>query len=382
MLEESDLDALLVSGDFSAGMNYYWLSGHMPRDFQLNYSRPHIMVLPRAGEPFLYVYDVNAANARALSWVDDVVAYVPPFSGVGLGDELRARGLGSARIGAELGDDQRLLFPAAALTEIASVCPHIQLLDAAPLIWRLRMLKSDAEVDYIEAANRINGDGLRAAFAAIGVGDDEDEIARILGRSIVDAGAIRPPYAQVNVLCEAKSRLLGGGSRLLGPVSEYALAEGDLLFVDTGAVTAGYWGEFARMASAGEPAPAKRGHHDAIRSIVQRSTFESMHAGATSREIVEHLVALYREHGYGEEQYGPYVATPPLHYCHGVGLAGSEPPFIRHDSEQALEPGMVITVEAYISVDGMLYASEEDILVTDGEPRILSPLDEGLFLLG
>ena len=43
---------------------------------------------------------------------------------------------------------------------------------------------------------------------------------------------------------------------------------------------------------------------------------------------------------------------------------------------------MVITVEAYLSVEGMTYASEEDVLVTAEGPRILSPLDEGLFLLG
>jgi hypothetical protein len=42
---------------------------------------------------------------------------------------------------------------------------------------------------------------------------------------------------------------------------------------------------------------------------------------------------------------------------------------------------MVITVEAYLSVDGMTYASEEDVLVAPDGPRVLSPLDEGLFLL-
>jgi Xaa-Pro dipeptidase len=382
LLEEQCLAALVVSGDFSAGMNYYWLSGHLPRDFQLNYSRPHIMVLPLRGEPFLYVYDVNAANAREQSWVDDVAAYTPPFDGADLGRVLREHGLASGRVGFELGEDQRLLFPALALTELAATCPAIEVVDAAALIWRLRMLKSDAEVEYIEQANRINADGLRAAFAAIRVGDDELDIARILGRSIVDAGAVRPPYAQINVLTEAKSRVLGGGSRLGGPLPEYALADGDLLFVDTGAVTAGYWGEFARMASVGEPSAAKRAHHDAIRSIVQRSIAESLVAGATYRDVVEHLVALYREHGYGEDQFGAYVRTPPLHYCHGVGLAGSEPPFIRHDSTEALEPGMVITAEAYISVDGMTYASEEDVLITAAAPRLLSPLDEGLFAVG
>jgi Xaa-Pro aminopeptidase len=104
LLEERSLDALVVSGDFSAGMNYYWLSGHLPRDFQLNYSRPHVMVLPLRGAPFLYVYDVNAENARGLSWVDDVVPYVPPFDGAALGDSLRARGVVRARFGLELGE--------------------------------------------------------------------------------------------------------------------------------------------------------------------------------------------------------------------------------------------------------------------------------------
>jgi Xaa-Pro dipeptidase len=382
LLDERGLDALLVSGDFSAGMNYYWLSGHMPRDFQLNYSRPHVMVLPLRGEPFLYVYDVNVENARELSWVGDVVGYVPPFDGAALGKVLHARGLAAARLGMELGEDQRLFFPAAAMAELAGECPHLQLLDASELIWRLRTIKSDAEVAYIEESNRINGNALRRAFELIASGDDEVDVARIVGRSIVDEGAVRPPYAQVNVLSEAKSRARGGSSRLLGPMEEYALAAGDLLFVDSGAVTAGYWGEFVRMASVGEPSAAKRAHHDAIRSIVQRSTRESMHVGATFRDIVDELVGLYREHGYGEDQYGPYVRPAPLHYCHGVGLAGSEPPFIRHDSDAALEPGMVITVEAYLSVDGMTYASEEDVLVTPDGPRILSPLDEGLFLLG
>jgi Xaa-Pro dipeptidase len=295
---------------------------------------------------------------------------------------LHARGLASARLGAELGEDQRLFLPAATLSELGGECPQLKLLDASELIWRLRMIKSDAEVAYIEESNRINGDALRHAFELIACGDDEIDVARIVGRSIVDAGAVRPPYAQVNVLSEAKSRARGGSSRLLGPMAEFVLADGDLLFVDSGAVTAGYWGEFVRMASVGEPSAAKRAHHDAIRSIVQRSTRESMVVGATFRDIVDELVDLYREHGYAADQYGPYVRASPLHYCHGVGLAGSEPPFIRHDSDATLEPGMVITVEAYLTVEGMTYASEEDVLVASEGPRILSPIDEGLVLLG
>lgn len=378
LLEEAGLDALLVSGDFSAGMNYFWLSGHMPRDFQLNYSRPHVLVLPLRGEPFLFVYDVNVENARAASWVDDVVAYTPPFDGAALGDALRARGLGSARVGAELGEDQRIFFPAGELPRIG-----VELVDATPLLWRLRTIKSDAELARIEEACRINGEGIARAFARLHAGDDELEVARALGVSLVETGAVRPPYAQINVLSAAKSRALGGGSRLLGPLPEYTLARGELLFVDTGAINLGYWGEFARMAVVGgEPTDEQRAHHEAIRSIVRSSIRESLHVGASFRDVVEQLVALYRGHGYGEEQYGAYVRAQPLHYCHGVGLAGSEPPFVRRDSDELLEPGMVITPEAYVTVDGMLYASEEDVAITPDGPRILSPVDTGLFLAG
>lgn len=378
LLEEAGLDALLVSGDFSAGMNYFWLSGHMPRDFQLNYSRPHVLVLPLHGDPFLFVYDVNVENARAASWVDDVVPYTPPFDGAALGDVLRARGLGSARIGAELGEDQRLFFPAGELSRIG-----VELVDAAPLLWGLRAIKSEAEVARIEEACRINGEGIARAFARLKAGDDELEVARALGVSLVEAGAVRPPYAQINVLSAAKSRARGGGSRLLGPLPEYALERGELLFVDTGAINLGYWGEFARMAVVGgEPTDEQRSHHEAIRSIVRSSIRDSLHVGASFRDVVERLVELYREHGYGEEQYGAYVRAQPLHYCHGVGLAGSEPPFVRHDSHEPLEPGMVITPEAYVTVGGMLYASEEDVAITPDGPRVLSPVDTGLFVTG
>jgi Xaa-Pro dipeptidase len=371
LLADAGLDALVVTGDFSAGMNYFWLSGHMPRDFQLNYSRPHLMVLPLHGEPFLYVYDVNAENARTSSWVEDVVAYTPPFSGVDFAEAMRARGV-SGRLGLELGEHQRLFFPAGELRHLGDVA------DATPLLTRLRMLKDDAEIAAIERACAVNADGLARAFARLGAGDDEADVARALGASIVEAGAVRPPYAQINVLTQAKSEALGGGSRLLGPLPEYELSDGDLLFVDTGAIVDGYWGEFARMASVGEPSPAQVAHHDAIRDIVSRSITESLHVGATFRDVVERLASLYREHGYGEEQYGAYLRTPPLHYCHGVGLAGSEPPFIRHDSDETLEAGMVITPEAYLTVDGMLYASEEDVVVTEAGPRLLSPRDTGL----
>ena len=381
LMERDGLDALLVTGDFSAGLNYYYLSGHMPRDYQLNFSRPHVMVLPREGEPFLFLYGVNAENARDASWVEDVIAYAPPFSGAELARALAARGLHRGRIGAELGFDQRLAMPVAELRSLEARLDGGELVDASALLWELRSIKTPAEVAYVKEADRINGEGLALAFSRMRAGDTEVDAARVVGAALIESGAYRPPYAQLLLVSEAKSRGLGHASRMLGPLPEYALEPGRLLFVDSGVIVNGYWGEFNRMAVVGEPTPEQTRHHDNIRAVVGRSVDEALRPGVTFREVIELMAGFYRDCGYTEEQFGNYLGPPFMHLCHGLGLQGSEPPFVRYDSEQVLEPGMVLSCEAYLRVDDMTYGSEEDVVITDDGCEVLSSRDPGLYVI-
>jgi Xaa-Pro dipeptidase len=379
---EAGLDALLVTGDFAAGMNYFYLSGHLPRDFQLNYSRPHVMVLPVEGDAFAYVYGINVENAKDMGWVDDVVAYAPPFSGAGLADVLRARGLGTATIGVELGVDQRIAMPVGDFLALRDGLPGASFVDAAGVLWALRAIKSDPEIALIEVADAINGAALARAFARIKPGDTEVDAARAVGASLIEEGAFRPPYGQLNLVSQAKSRALGHRARMLGPLGEFTLEEGDLLFVDSGVVVGGYWGEFNRMAVVGEPSAEQRGHHDAIREIVRRSVADALKPGVPFREVIERMASYYRDLGYAESQFANYLGPPFMHLCHGLGLASSEPPFVRHDSDGVLEPGMVLSCEAYLTADGMTYGSEEDVVITAEGNRVLSSRDPGLFVIG
>lgn len=381
LMDRHGLDALLVTGDFSAGMNYYYLSGHLPRDYQLNYSRPHVMVLPKDGEPFLWIYGINVENAKAQSWVDDVRAYDPPFSGEALATALKEQGLGAATIGVELGVDQRLFIPLAEYRALEAALPDASFVDAAPVIWQLRMIKSETEVRYITEADRINATALESGFADTSPGDSEVDVARHIGVRMVEAGAVRPPYGQILVVSHAKSRKLGHTSRMLGPLEEFRLEPGDLLFVDSGAVVGGYWGEFNRMAVVGEPSETQRRHHRNIVEIVERSIAEALRPGVSYRQVIELMVGFYRELGYDEEQFWNYLGPPYMHLCHGIGLASSEPPFVRHDSEDVLETSMVVSCEAYLRDDGMTYGTESDVLITDDGAEVLSGSDPGLYTI-
>ena len=382
LMDAEGIDVLIATGDFSAGLNYYYFSGHQPRDYQLNYSRPHIMVLPRDGDPFLYVYNVNEQNARDLSWVDDVVPYNPPFHGAGLAEQLIARGYGAARIGAELGTDQRVAMPIREYQAMLEGLPGATFVDAGPLIWQLRMVKSAAELEYIRRADRINGEAHRLAFERIAPGDSEVDVARIYGMAMAECGAVRPPYGQILIVSEAKSRALGHRSRMMGPLEEYKLGDGDLLFVDSGVVVESYWGEFNRMGVVGEPSKEKERHHDSIRQIIKRAIDEALVPGRSYRAIMEQMVEFTLELGYTREHLAQYVGPPYFHLCHGIGLTSSEPPFVRMDSDDLLQPGMVLSVEAYIREDDVTFGSEEDVIITETGCDVFSDTDPGLFRIG
>lgn len=378
LMHREKLDALVVTGDFSACMNYYYLSGHSTRDYQSNFSRPHLLVLKQDGQAALLVYNVNKENALEESWVKDVRAYGPPFRFSALKDLLLDIRLDQATIGMELGADQRLWFPVLEFLALKDSMPEARFVDASTVLWQLRMIKSPAEVDLIRRAGLINFRALRRTFAELSEGCTEKEITRLVCKYLVEEGAWRPPHTQIQVVSAAKARKKGHRSRMQGPTDD-ALRKGDVLFVDSGAIFDSYWGEFNRMAVVGEPTARQAECHHKIRTVVERSIKEAFKPGMSYRKIIQHMVDIYKQLGLGEDQYGRYIRAPFFHLAHGVGLNGSEPPFVRMDDESVLEPGMVVNVEAYLLDEGITYGSEEDIHITGTGAEVLTPWDDGLF---
>ncbi len=377
LMQRDGLDALMVTGDFSAAPNYRYLSGHLPRDYQLNFARPHVMILKAAGATALVVYYVNAENAADTSWVTDIREYTQPFRAEVVVQALKDLGLGGARIGAELGLEQRLMMPVLEFQRLQEALPAARFVDAGDLLWDLRMIKSPREVECIRQADRINHRALQAALQNMRRGMTEADVFRLVATTMVEAGAERPPFSQILSTSSPKYRTGGHRSRFLGPSSE-PLQPGDLVFVDSGCVINGYWGEFNRMGVVGKPSPRQLRTHQIVREMVQRTIADVYRPGNTHRQVMEHVVKLYREYGLEESQYKRYTAYPFAHVAHGIGLTSSEPPLTRMDNEAVLLPGMTLSVEVYVR-DEIVYGSEEDILITETGAEILSPTDTGLY---
>ena len=380
LMAELGFDALLITGDFSASQNYRYFTGHTPRDYQANSARPHVLLLTREGGAAICVHFFSEAPARE-AWVEQIHVYTQPFAHTDALALFRTLGISSGRIGVELGLDQRLMMPVGDYEALKDELPGCEWADAAPLIWRLRTIKSPAEVECIRTADAINNRALSSTFAQASVGMTEREIYDICAKALIDEGSNVPPFSQMTISSSLRHKGKGMVTVFSGPTDE-PLGPGELVFIDSGALHRGYWGEFNRMAVMGDPTDDQVRWHELTRRIVRRCIDEALRPGITCEQAMRETFKFYEDEGLGPEQYAAYTAYPYFHICHGLGMSSSEVPLVRLTDETVIEAGMVFSVEAYLSSPEMRYGSEEDVLVTDSGCEILShPTDSGLYVV-
>ena len=239
LMAESKLDALMITGDYLNAGNYRYLTGHLPRDYQSNTARPHILVLTREGGAAISVIYFSESGARSC-WIDDVHVYTQPFGTIDALILFQKLGLSSGRVGVELGLDSRLMMPVGDYEQLKQELPQVEWVDAAALLWEMRMIKSPAEVEYIKEANRINGNALSRAFTEASPGVTEKQIYKMCVTALVQEGALHPPHTQMTINSTARKRKSGPSTFFSGP-EDLPLNQGDVLFIDSGAIYNGYW---------------------------------------------------------------------------------------------------------------------------------------------
>lgn len=379
LMKEQGLDALMVTGDYLSSHNYQYFTGHVPRDYQANTARTHVFVLTKEGATASCVQVFSELTARAC-WVEDISVYTQPFSWTDAKALFDRLGVTKGRVGAELGLDQRLMMPVADYEALKESLSGVTFVDAAPLLWDLRMIKSPSEVDAIRESDRINAAALEKTWERATIGMTEVQLIELCGMALIEEGSNRPPYGQMVISSSLRHRKKSTMGPFSGPTDE-ALQEGDVIFIDSGAIHKGYWGEFNRMAVMGSPSPEQDKWHKLIRDIVAGLTNEVMRPGISCKQAAEEGLALYDKFGVDPAQYIKYTQFPYSHLCHGLGLHSSEIPLVRLTDETILRPGMVFSVEAYVQGHDMRYGSEEDIVLTDDGAEILSDVDPGLYTI-
>lgn len=352
-MAEAGLNALLITSE----TNYRYLSGHVT-PFWVSKSRPMLLLLPLRGDPVLIAAASQGPTVMATSPVRDVRLYegfVGPAVDL-LEAAINEHGLASGRVGAELGEEQRLGLPYADFADLQDRLPGMVFIDAAALLWRLRVIKSPAEIAYLRRAAAIASAAYRELFAAVRPGMTEREVFATFVASTIRQGAERPGYVPVHAGAGHYRRISAGPT-------DRPLARGDLLWLDGGCVVNGYWSDFARMVAIGPPTAAQRDRYRLVRAVMHDAV-GAIRPGATMPALTERVRS-------GLAAAGVTLNTAGR-VGHGLGLDITEPPSINATDETIVQPGMVLTMEPTSASDDGFFQLEENVVVTADGCEVLT----------
>lgn len=323
-------------------------------------TRPWFVVVPLAENPIAVVPEVGAP-VMARTWVRDIRTWPAPRPEDD-GTTLLATALAGlsrqfGRIGAELGREMALRMPVSQFLELRGGV-SAELADGSPCIWEIRMVKTGAEVERIRRICGIAGQAYAALPGGVHAGHSERAACRRLRADLVERGADAIPYI-------AGASGPGGVSQIIGAPTDRRLADGDVLFIDTGATCDGYFCDFDRNYAVGTlPAAAVRAHEtvwDATEAGIRAAR-----PGATAEDVWRTMAAVLSA--------GGSIGTNVGRLGHGLGLQLTEPPSHMPGDRTVLRAGMVLTIEPGMEyAPGKMIVHEEDVVITADGCELLTP---------
>lgn len=272
---------------------------------------------------------------------------------------LRRQGLRGARVGIDLAS--KLLMDA-----LAETCPDLRWVDADAAMQAARQIKTAEELAVIEEATAIAEAVTATATAAAREGVRECEVAGEALRTLYRLGGESP---------HVTTPFVASGERMSPPTrlaTDKLIREGDLVFIDIGAMWNGYFGDVGRTVICGEPSPQQRRIYRAVWDGLQAG-IEAMRPGATNAEVASVIRARAGSHGLGDRFLSLFIG-------HGIGCGSNEPPYIGEAFPGAatmpLEAGMVFAVEPLIWLPGVRGGGgvrlEDMVAVTEAGSRRIS----------
>jgi Xaa-Pro aminopeptidase len=355
---ELGLDLLVLT----PGSDLRYLCGYSAHALE----RLTALAVPAAGEPFLVVPRLEAPmvaaspagglglDVRPWDETDDSFAVLAAEVTARLGRAPARVAVGS-RTWAEHALGVQRALPGSAL-ELAS-----------PVLDRLRMVKTPAEVEELAAA----GAAIDRVHARMGewlrVGRTEAEVGADIAAAILAEGHVGVDFT-----------IVGSGPNGASPhhdVSDRVVAEGDVVVVDIGGETAtGYRSDCTRTYAVGAHPDAEVAEWYGVLRQAQAAATAGVRPGVTAEEIDGIARQVITEAGWGEHF---------IHRTgHGIGLDTHEAPYIVSGNRLPVRPGMAFSVEPGIYLAGRCGARIEDIVVcTEDGVRILNDGPRDLVVL-
>ncbi len=357
-VRDAGLDALIIS----TSANTYYASGFRA----ISYSRPVLVLV--TDRPALIIPELEETHARQRSVIQDIRTYSDMALGGLSGKstlqlaldlclevmrewELTGRRVGFEPTGFTL-DGYHYLAEAW----------KTPLVPLKGIIERLRMMKDEDELHLIRTGAELADVGMRVETDASIPGATEIEIMARGNAAMLTEAAHRYPALHIS----SGSRPVSGEKTVLphSIPSGRKLLRGDVVIHGTGCVTEGYYSEDERTIFVGNPTPEQRRLFDVmLRS--QQTGIDAIRPGTKCSAVDRAARSVIEDAGYGKAF---------IHRTgHGIGIDIHELPFFAASDETVLEPGMVMSVEPGIYIEGAGgFRHSDTIIVTDDGCEVLT----------
>lgn len=211
----------------------------------------------------------------------------------------------------------------------------------------LRGVKTAQEVDKIREAEAIGDRAFTRLLSRLEVGMTEKQLAAWIEFLLKEEGAEGLSF----------DTIAASGPNSAKPhavPTDRKLEMGDFITMDFGCRYQGYCSDMTRTVVMGKASEEQKAFYDIV-LLAQRAALDGIRPGMTGKEIDALARDVIAEAGYGD-QFGHSLG-------HSVGLEIHEKPVFSKNEDTVMEPGMVITVEPGIYVEGFGGVRIEDVVV-------------------
>ncbi len=240
------------------------------------------------------------------------------------------------------------------ILDLVKKFPYLKIRDLSPFLDRMRLVKSAEEIEMMRQASEITAAGLNAAMRAAAPGIYEYELQNIIESVFQAQGAERTSFASI----------IGSGPNSV--IIHYdkntrKTEPGDLVVMDVGAEYLEYAGDITRTIPISGIFTARQRQIYDIVLEAQIRAIAACRPGAKWSDVDAAARNFIKDKGYD-----PYFTHGT---SHSLGLDVHDPGY-----SWRLLPGMIITVEPgiYIPAENLGVRIEDDILITDSGPVVLS----------
>jgi len=238
--------------------------------------------------------------------------------------------------------------------------------DASGEIEKQRLVKNRFEINKLRQAAAVTDAAFRGLLRRRIIGRSEKEVAWILEAAMRRAGSGSMPF-EIIVASGPRSAMPHGAA------SDRVIRAGELVVIDMGASIDGYCSDSTRTFATG-PLTRKLTEIYGVVEEAQRRALNGVLAGASGNSVDAIARDYISAAGYGKA-FGHSLG-------HGVGLEAHEGPVLSTASRDVLQPGMTLTIEPGIYLEGKGGVRIEDtVLVAAKGPEILTNFPRALRII-